>query len=112
MKKSIGINVEAPKEKCDDSRCAWHGRLAVRGKVFTGVVRSSKTRNTAIVEWGYHKRMPKYDRYERRKSRVSAHNPDCMKAKEGDRVVIAECRPLSKTKHFVVVAVERDEKKV
>ena len=107
MKKSIGINVEAPKEKCEDSRCAWHGRLAVRGKVFNAIVKTSKIKNTAIVEWNYTKKIKKYDRYERRKSRVTAHNPDCMKAREGDRVMIAECRPLSKTKHFVVVAVER-----
>ncbi|MBU0898842.1 MAG: 30S ribosomal protein S17 [Nanoarchaeota archaeon] len=107
MKKSIGINVEAPKEECEDVRCAWHGKLAVRGKIFSGVVKSSKIKNIAIVEWNYNKKMQKYDRYERRKSRVTAHNPNCMKAKEGDKVVIAECRPLSKTKHFVVVSVER-----
>jgi small subunit ribosomal protein S17 len=30
----------------------------------------------------------------------------CIGAKEGDTVVIAECRPLSKTKSFVVVEVK------
>ena len=107
MKKSIGIGLEPPKEKCEDTRCAWHGKLAVRGKVFNGIVKSSKIKNTVIVEWGYHKLISKYDRYERRKSRVSAHNPNCMKAKDGDNVTIAECRPISKTKHFVVVSVKR-----
>ncbi|MFH1445399.1 MAG: 30S ribosomal protein S17 [Nanoarchaeota archaeon] len=108
MKKSIGVRLEPPKETCNDSHCAWHGQLAVRGKVFSGVVKSDKTKNTSVVEWKYHKKIQKYDRYERRKSRVTAHKPDCMKAKEGDRVVIAECRPLSKTKHFVVVAVVKE----
>jgi len=107
MKKTIGIGIEAPKEKCEDKNCAWHGKLPVRGKVFTGIVKSEKAKNTAIVEWNYNKKIAKYNRYERRKSRVIAHNPDCMKAREGDSVVIAECRPLSKTKNFVVVSIER-----
>jgi small subunit ribosomal protein S17 len=59
--------------------------------------------NTVIVEWGFHRYIKKYERYERRKSRVAAHNPPCINAKEGDKVVIAECRPLSKTTHFVIV---------
>jgi ribosomal protein S17 len=57
-----------------------------------------------MVEWGYHKYIPKYERYERRKTRVTAHNPDCIKAKEGDVVVIGECRSLSKTKSFIILA--------
>jgi len=102
-KKSIGIDVEPPKRTCNDEKCAWHGRLPVRGRVFTGVVKSTKPHNTVIVEWGYNLYVPKYERYERRKSRVAAHKPPCMKVKEGDKVVIAECRPLSKTKRFVMV---------
>jgi len=107
MKKFIGIDVEPPKEKCDNPNCAWHGRLAMRGKVFRGIVTSTKAKNTAIIEWGFHRKVAKYDRYERRTSKITAHNPDCMKAKEGEKVVAAECRPLSKTKHFVIVSVER-----
>ena len=40
-----------------------------------------------------------------RSSRISAHIPDCINAKAGDNVKIMECRPLSKTKKFVVVEV-------
>ncbi|UCC91759.1 MAG: 30S ribosomal protein S17 [Candidatus Aenigmatarchaeota archaeon] len=110
VEKSIGLGFSEPKEVCEDPKCAWHGKLAVRGRVFRGVVKSSKTHSTVIVEWGYHRLVRKYQRYERRKSRVTAYNPPCMKAKEGDNVVIAECRPLSKTKSFVVVNVERERK--
>ena len=104
MKKMIGVDLQPPKEDCGSGSCAWHGSLSVRGRVFRGVVRSAKSRNTVMVEWGYHKYVPKYERYERRKTRVTAHNPECIKAKEGDMVVIGECRPLSKTKHFVILA--------
>jgi len=108
--KDIGIGLEQPKEECDDPKCAWHGKLSVRGRIFRGKVKSTKSHNTAIVEWGYDRLVRKYQRYERRKSRVTAHNPPCMKAREGESVVIAECRPLSKTKSFVIVNVERGKK--
>jgi len=105
MKKSTGVvGLQQPKDNCGSGSCAWHGTVSVRGKVFRGVVRHAKSKNTAMVEWGYHKYIPKYERYERRKTRVTAHNPDCIKAKEGDVVVIGECRPLSKTKRFIILA--------
>jgi small subunit ribosomal protein S17 len=104
MKKNIGIDVKPPEGSCSDPKCPWHGRLAVRGRVFRGVVRSAKPHKTVIVEWKHDKFIRKYERYERRKSRVIAHNPACIRAKEADGVIIAECRPLSKTKRFVVVA--------
>jgi len=108
VKKSIGIPISPPEKTCSDFNCAWHGTLSVRGRVFRGRVRSSKSHNTAIVEWDYHRFIKKYERYQRQKSRVTAHNPPCMRAREGDRVAIAECRPISKTKHFVVVGIEKE----
>ena len=104
MKKDIGIDVKPPEKTCEDPKCTWHGQLSVRGRVFTGIVRSAKSHNTVVVEWGYHKLIPKYERYERRKTRVTAYNPPCIHAREGDAVMIAECRPLSKSKNFVVVS--------
>jgi small subunit ribosomal protein S17 len=108
--KDIGLGLAEPKEECQDPKCAWHGKLPVRGRVFEGRVRSAKTKNTVIIEWGYNRFVKKYERFEKRKSRLVAYNPPCMKAKEGDYVIAAECRPLSKTKSFVVVNVERGSK--
>ncbi len=102
MKKDIGVGVKPPEKECEDINCPWHGKISVRGRVFQGSVRSAKSHNTVVVEWGYHRFVPKYERYERRKSRVVAHNPPCIHAREGEMVVIAECRPISKTKHFIV----------
>ena len=45
----------------------------------------------------------KYERYARSSSKISAHNPASVGANEGDAVTIMECRPLSKTKSFVVI---------
>ncbi len=103
--KTIGLEINPPEKTCEDIRCPWHGKISIRGRAFKGVVKSAKAHATAVVEWGYHHYFPKYERYERRKSRVMAHNPPCIHAREGDEVMIAGCRPLSKTKHFVVVGI-------
>ena len=103
--RNIGIDVIPPKDVCKDKRCPFHGSLSLRGKVLDGIVVSTKAQKTAIVERNYLHYIPKYERYERRHSRIAAYNPECISAKEGDRVKIAECRPLSKTKSFVVVEV-------
>ena len=103
--RNIGIEVVAPKESCEDANCPFHGRLSVRGRVVEGDVVSAKAQKTVVIKRKYLHFIPKYERYERRHSKMLAHNPDCVDAKTGDRVKIAECRPLSKTKHFVVVEV-------
>ncbi|RLI05073.1 30S ribosomal protein S17, partial [Candidatus Bathyarchaeota archaeon] len=64
---------------------------------------SAKMQRTVIVQKDYLHYIPKYMRFERRRSRIPAHNPPCISAKEGDIVKIAECRPISKTVSFVVV---------
>jgi len=105
QQKNIGIEAKPPKKTCNDPYCAWHGKVPIRGKIIEGTVVSSKAPKTAIVRVDYLHYYPKYERHERRHSRIAAHNPGCIEAKEGDRVRIAECRPLSKTKSFVVIEV-------
>lgn len=109
--RDIGIGAKPPEKNCDDPKCPWHGKLSVRGKILEGIVVSTKAEKTAIVLRDYLHYVPKYERYERRRSRIPAYNPECISAKEGDRVRIAECRPLSKTKHFVIVEVLGGKKK-
>ncbi len=107
MAKSVGLDVPAPKAECQDVNCPFHGSLPVRGQVITGKVVSDRMMGTVVVEREYLHYIRKYNRYEKRSSRIHAHNPPCLQAKAGDSVTIAECRPLSKTKSFVVVEVER-----
>ncbi len=90
-------------KKCTDKNCAIHGSLSCRGKVLTGIVTSTKMYKTAVVEFERRFYLPKFERYEKRRTKVKAHNPACLQIKEGDIVRIHECRPLSKTKHFVIV---------
>ncbi len=101
--RDIGLNVKVPEKECDDVNCPFHGSLPVRGQILEGKVVSDKAPKTVVVLRSYLKEIAKYERYEKRRSRIHAHNPPCINAKVGDIVKIAECRPLSKTKSFVVV---------
>lgn len=101
--RDIGVEVTPPDGQCDDDKCPFHGRLSVRGQIIEGVVISDKMMRTVVVKKDYMKYVPKYERYERRTGKYLAHNPPCINAKIGDDVRIMECRPLSKTKSFVVI---------
>ena len=74
-------------------------RRAVRGSVIRA--RSDKSITVLVVRQFKH---PLYKKYIRRSTRLHAHDEsnDC---KEGDTVLIEECRPLSKTKSWRVIRV-------
>lgn len=90
-------------QSCADVNCPKHGTLRVHGAIIEGVVVSDKPKNTVIVQREYLNYVPKYERYERRRTKVNAHKPPCVDVKTGDRVRIGECRKVSKTKSFVVI---------
>jgi small subunit ribosomal protein S17 len=99
----MSLTFRSPKKTCEDTNCPFHGELPVRGRVFEGVVVSAKMDKTVVVERDYLSYVSKFMRYERRRSRIPSHNPPCIGAREGDHVMIAETRPISKTVSFVVV---------
>jgi len=95
--------LKRPSRTCDDPNCPFHGKLRIRGRMLEGVVISDKMERSATIRIDSIRYIPKYERYERRHSKITVHNPPCIDAKLGDKVKIAECRPLSKTKAFVIV---------
>jgi small subunit ribosomal protein S17 len=99
----MSFTLKKPKKTCSDRNCTFHGELPVRGRVLEGTVVRAKMDKTVVVRRDYIHYVPKFMRYERRRSRIPSHNPSCINAKEGDRVRIAECRPISKTVSFVVI---------
>lgn len=107
--KNIGLKVPEPKTGCEDRHCPFHGDLKVRGRIFTGKVIKSGMHRTVTVEWPRLFYLEKYERYEKRRSRVKAHNPDCINAQVNDEVTIIESRPISKMKNFVVIEVIKHE---
>lgn len=103
MVRNIGLMVSLPKKSCEDKLCPFHGSLSVRGRIYVGTVESNKSPKMIVVSREYNRLVKKYKRYERSKSKVHAFLPDCIAVNEGQKVKIAECRPLSKTVSFVVV---------
>jgi small subunit ribosomal protein S17 len=101
--RDIGIEVQAPARDCADQKCPFHGDLRVRGQILHGRVVSNRMQNTVVVQSEFLRYLPKFERYEKRRSKHAAHNPPCIGAQPGDEVTLMECRPLSKTKHFVVI---------
>lgn len=97
-------------KECDDKKCPEHGGLKLHGRVFEGTVVSDKMQRTVSVQWPRKQFVPKYERYLLTRSKIKAHNPPCVEAKIGDKVRIAECRPISKTVNFVVIEVLGEEK--
>ncbi|MFQ5711077.1 MAG: 30S ribosomal protein S17 [Candidatus Geothermarchaeales archaeon] len=102
--RDIGLDVPLPAKSCDDVNCPFHGKLSVRGITLTGKVVSFKMDKTAVLEREFIRYVKKYKRYEKRRTRINVHVPPCLDLSVGDQVLAAECRPLSKTVSFVVVA--------
>ena len=108
MSRNIGIpGVNPPKttETCHDKDCPFHGATRIRGKITKGVVVSKKSRNTVIIRQDYVQFIKKYQRYERRNSRLACHLPECLShdIEIGDLVIVGESRKLAKTKAFIVL---------
>jgi small subunit ribosomal protein S17 len=105
--RNIGIpGVNPPKSReCYDKDCPFHGSTRIRGKITQGLVVSKKSRNTVVIRQDYVQFIRKYQRYERRNSRLSCHLPECLKDEinVGDMVRVGESRKLSKTKSFIVL---------
>jgi small subunit ribosomal protein S17 len=69
-----------------------------------GVVESDVRDKTIGVRLDRLVKWPKYGKYVRRRTVVHAHD-EKNEAKIGDRVEIAECRPISKTKAWRLVRI-------
>jgi len=78
------------------------GRARLR--IVRGVVASDKGDKTIKVVVNYQTRHPKYGKFLKRRTVLHAHD-EKNDAKEGDTVDLAECRPLSKTKHHRLVRI-------
>lgn len=100
----IGIpGVTDPMKKCNDPNCPFHGGLKVRGRIFMGTVVKNKMSKAVTVQKNYAFYNSKYQRYERRNSKMSVHCPPCIELNSGDRVKYMQCRPLSKTISTVII---------
>lgn len=97
------LGADAPDKICTDKKCPFHGEITVNEELFTGKVVKKDLNRSATIEWEKSSYVPKYERYEVRRKRLRVHNPACIDAQVGEVVLAAKTRPLSKTKHHVII---------
>jgi len=95
----------AEKVECKDRLCPIHGdkKLKLRGRSFEGRV-IKKLPKRVVIQLERMLKVPKYERYEKRRTKLHARLSDCMEdsVNVGDLIQVAETRPISKMIHFVV----------
>lgn len=80
--------------------------VGTRGRTFEGtVIKIHGLR--AVVEFERTVRIPKYERFAKKKTKLHSKIPSNLSVHVGDYVRIRECRPLSKIMHFVVTDIVR-----
>jgi len=99
------MGATAPQKDCTDGKCPFHGEILVKRELLKGKVIKKDVSRSATIEWFRPFFVKKYERYEVRRYRLRTHNPSCINAAIGDEVLVAKTRPLSKTKHHIILQV-------
>lgn len=108
IKKEV-LGIPAPKKALDskfhDKNCPFTGTLKVKKEFLKGKVIKRDMNKSATIEWQRSSFVPKYERYQIKRSRLRVHNPPCLDAQIGWNVLVARTRPLSKTKNHVILKI-------
>ena len=108
--RNVGLGIKTPDAAIEgtyvDKKCPFTGNVSIRGRILKGLVISTKMKRTIIIRRDYLHYISKYRRFEKRHKNIAVHCSPAFTVKEGDIVTIGQCRPLSKTVRFNVVAHE------
>ena len=108
--KNVGLGIRTPAAAIEgnfvDKKCPFTGNVSIRGRILKGLVVSTKMKRTIIVRRDYLHYVVKYRRFEKRHKNIAVHCSPAFPVKDGDVVTIGQCRPLSKTVRFNVIAHE------
>ena len=109
LARNIGISVKKSTKSPinGEKNNPFNGSLSIRGKLFEGIVINTKAKHTVTIEKKSSINFSKFRRYGRSKNRIHAHVPSNLDIEEGDHVIAAECRPISKSVSFVIIEVNR-----
>lgn len=77
--------------------------IVSKKKRLEGIVTSDKMKDTCVVIVNRYVKVPKYEKFILRSKKYKADDKGNTK-KIGDKATIEECRPISKDKHFKVIA--------
>ena len=110
--KKIGLGFKTPaaaiEEQYIDKKCPFTSDVAIRGRIFKGVVLSNKMARTIVLRRDYLHYIKKYNRFEKRHNNMPAHlSPAFKRVRIGDVVTVGQCRPISKTVRFNTIRVEK-----
>jgi small subunit ribosomal protein S17 len=75
---------------------------ASKANTLSGIVVSTKMKDTIVVSVDRFVKIPKYERFVKISKKYKAHDAGNTK-KEGEKVTIVETKPYSKDKHFKVI---------
>ena len=108
--RNVGLGIKTPDAAIEgnyvDKKCPFTGDVSIRGRILKGMVISTKMKRTIVIRRDYLHYISKYRRFEKRHKNIAVHCSPAFTVKEGDVVTIGQCRPLSKTVRFNVVAHE------
>lgn len=109
--KQIGLGFKTPSlaGAWVDKKCPFTSpSVSIRGRILTGVVKSTKMARTLVLRREYLHFVKKYNRFEKRHKNLAAHVSPCFVGiMPGDTVTVGQCRPLSKTVRFNVLKVQK-----
>ena len=79
--------------------------LRMHGRTFIGTVIKDVFHKTTTIEFPRQVYNSKYERFQKRRTRIKVHIPDGFSIKKGDIIKIVETRPISKTKNFIALEI-------
>jgi ribosomal protein S17 len=75
-----------------DKKCPFTGNVSIRGRILSGVVKTTKMKRTIVIRRDYLHYISKYNRFEKRHSTLPAHCSPAFLVREGQKVVVGQCR--------------------
>lgn len=75
-------------------------------RTVSGVVISDKMQKSITVRIERQVKHPVYGKFMRKSTKIHAHDED-NSCKEGDTVTVVECRPISKTKTWMLKSIDQ-----
>ncbi len=79
--------------------------LRTHGRIFVGTVIKDVFHKTTTIEFPRQVYNSKYERFQKRRTRIKVHVPEEFKIKKGDVIRVIETRPISKTKNFMALEI-------
>merc|ERR1712227_1125688 len=75
--KKIGLGFKTPQTAIEgsyvDKKCPFTSDVSIRGRIFKGVVLSTRMKNTVVIRRDFLHFIKKYNRFEKRHKTVAAH---------------------------------------